>query len=57
MKPKYLISLLLASASYWMYLLYKPFLMSIIIASLLAISTSTIQRKLEKITNSPWVTF
>jgi predicted PurR-regulated permease PerM len=52
MKPKYLVSLLLLSASYWMYLLYKPFLMSIIIASLLAISTSTIQRKLEKFTNS-----
>ncbi len=48
MKPKYIILILLAFSLYWMYLLYQPFLLSIMIASLLAISTSSIQRQLEE---------
>jgi predicted PurR-regulated permease PerM len=47
MKSHHFLAILLIAASYWMYLLYKPFLLSIIIASLLAISTANIQRRLE----------
>ncbi len=55
MKPQYFIALLFLAASYWMYLLYEPFLISIIIAALLAISTSNIQSKLEQLTRSALV--
>ncbi len=55
MKPQYFIALLFLAASYWMYLLYEPFLISIIIAALLAISTSNIQNKLEQLTHSALV--
>jgi len=48
MKPQYFIAALFAASLYWMYLLYSPFLMVIIIACLLAISTSNIQTYLEK---------
>ncbi len=43
MKPQYFVVLLFATALYWMYLLYAPFLLAMIIAVLLAISTSSIQ--------------
>lgn len=46
MKPQYIILTLLAVSLYWMYLLYHPFLLSIMIASLLAISTASAQRRL-----------
>jgi len=52
MKPQYIILTLLAFSLYWMYLLYQPFLLSIMIASLLAISTASLQRRLEEKTNS-----
>ncbi len=52
MKPQYIIMTLLAFSLYWMYLLYQPFLLSIMIASLLAISTASLQRRLEEKTNS-----
>ena len=52
MKPQYIIITLLAFALYWMYLLYQPFLLSIMIASLLAISTASLQRRLEEKTGS-----
>ncbi len=52
MKSQHFIALLFIAALYWMYLLYQPFLLSIIIASLLAISTANIQHKLEAYTNS-----
>lgn len=43
MKPQYFVAILFATSLYWMYLLYSPFLLSITIAALLAISTSNIQ--------------
>lgn len=52
MKPHHIIMILLATSLYWMYLLYQPFLLSILIASLLAISTAGLQRKLEAKSNS-----
>jgi len=48
MKAQYFIAALFATALYWMYLLYAPFLLVITIAALLAISTSNIQTTLEK---------
>ena len=47
MKPQYFIAILFATSLYWMYLLYTPFILSITIAALLAISTSNIQDMLE----------
>ena len=52
MKPQYFIAILFASSLYWMYLLYAPFILSILIAALLAISTSSIQCYLEKYLHS-----
>ncbi|MDF1874397.1 AI-2E family transporter [Sulfurimonas sp. SAG-AH-194-I05] len=48
MKPQYFVAILFATSLYWMYLLYAPFLLSILIASLLAVSTSNIQDFFEK---------
>jgi len=48
MKAQYFIAALFATALYWMYLLYAPFLLVITIAALLAISTSNIQILLEE---------
>jgi len=48
MQPKFFVAILFAASLYWMYLLYAPFLLSITIASLLAISTSNIQVFLER---------
>ncbi len=52
MKPQYFIAILFATALYWMYLLYAPFILTILIAALLAVSTSSIQAYLEKILHS-----
>jgi len=52
LKPQYFIALLFGFALYWMYLLYAPFLFSITIAALLAVSTSNIQIYFEKLFNS-----
>jgi len=49
MKTKYLIAILFATSLYWMYFLYAPFLLVITIAALLAVSTSNIQKALEKL--------
>jgi len=49
MKPQFFIAILFGAALYWMYLLYAPFLLVIMIASLLAISTSNIQDYFEKV--------
>ena len=49
MKPQYFIAVLFATSLYWMYLLYAPFLLSITIAALLAVSTSNLQEALEKL--------
>ena len=43
MKSQYFIAVLFATSLYWMYLLYAPFLMAMTIATLLAISTSSVQ--------------
>lgn len=52
MKPQYFVAILFATSLYWMYLLYAPFLLSITIAALLAISTSNIQDFFETKTGS-----
>ena len=52
MKPKYFIAILFATSLYWMYLLYAPFLLAMMIAGLLAISTANIQVFFEKILKS-----
>ena len=52
MKPQYFIAILFGTALYWMYLLYAPFILTILIAALLAVSTSTIQSYLEKLFHS-----
>nr|WP_321267959.1 AI-2E family transporter [uncultured Sulfurimonas sp.] len=48
MKPQYFVAILFATSLYWMYLLYAPFLLTITIAALLAVSTSNIQSYLHK---------
>ncbi len=55
MKPQYFVAILFATSLYWMYLLYAPFLLGIIIAALLAISTSNIQNFFEKILKSKFL--
>ena len=52
MKPQYFIAILFATSLYWMYLLYSPFILTILIAALLAVSTSSIQCYLEKVLHS-----
>jgi predicted PurR-regulated permease PerM len=52
LKPQYFVAILFATSLYWMYLLYTPFLLSITIAALLAISTSNIQDFFESKTGS-----
>lgn len=52
MKPQYFVAILFATSLYWMYLLYAPFLLTITIASLLAVSTSNIQNLLYKFLKS-----
>jgi len=52
LKPQYFVGILFAVSLYWMYLLYAPFLLVIMIAALLAISTSNIQEYLQKNLNS-----
>ncbi len=49
MKPQYFTAILFATALYWMYLLYAPFLLLITIAALLAISTANIQDYFENV--------
>ncbi|MGE4419785.1 MAG: AI-2E family transporter [Sulfurimonas sp.] len=55
MKPQYFVAILFASSLYWMYLLYAPFLLGMIIAALLAISTSNIQNFFEKLLKSKFL--
>jgi len=55
MKPQYFIGILFATSLYWMYLLYSPFLLTILIAALLAVSTASIQRYFEKYLQSKLV--
>jgi len=52
MKPQYFTAILFATALYWMYLLYAPFLLLITTAALLAISTANIQEYFEDIFNN-----
>lgn len=52
MKPQYFVGILFATSLYWMYLLYAPFLLSITIASLLAVSTTNIQQYLQQLFKS-----
>ena len=48
MKPQFFVAILFAASLYWMYLLYAPFILVMMIASLLAISTSNIQQYFER---------
>jgi predicted PurR-regulated permease PerM len=52
LKPQYFIIILFIISLVGVFLLYKPFLMSITIASLLAVSTASLQRYFEQKTNS-----
>ncbi|PHS57303.1 MAG: AI-2E family transporter [Sulfurimonas sp.] len=55
MKPKYFVAILFAISLYGMYFLYSPFILTISIAALLAISTSNIQRFFEKYLKSKFI--
>lgn len=55
MKPQYFVAILFATSLYWMYLLYAPFLLGMIIAALLAISTSNIHNFFEKLLKSKFL--
>ena len=55
MKAQYFVAILFATSLYWMYLLYAPFVLSITIEALLAISTSNIQDFLEKFFKSKFL--
>ena len=52
MKAKYFVGILFATSLYWMYLLYAPFILTITIAALLAISTSSVVRYFERLFSS-----
>ncbi len=52
MKSQHLLIILFGASLYWMYRLYEPFLLTMLIAALLAISTANIQCYLSKITKS-----
>jgi len=52
LKPQYFVAILFATSLYWMYLLYAPFLLGMIIAALLAISTANIQNFFERVLKS-----
>lgn len=52
MKPQYFVAILFATSLYLMYLLYAPFLLGIIIAALLAISTANVQNFFERLLRS-----
>jgi predicted PurR-regulated permease PerM len=51
-KPQTIILALVAASLYWMYLLYQPYLMSILIASLLAVSTYSLKHRIREFTGS-----
>ncbi len=53
MKPQHFLIILFAAAFYGIFTLYQPFLLSITIAMLLAVSTANIQRRFIEITGSP----
>jgi len=58
MKPQFLVAILFGTSLYWMYLLYMPFLLSMLIAALLAISTANIQEYMEhKFSSKFWAAF
>jgi predicted PurR-regulated permease PerM len=52
MKPQHLLIVLFAGSLYWMYRLYEPFLLTMLIAALLAISTTNVQKYFATLTNS-----
>ena len=52
MKPQHLLIVLFGASLYWMYLLYQPFLLTMLIAALLAISTANVQCYFTQITRS-----
>ncbi len=51
-KPQYFLIIIFGASFYWMYLLYEPFLLTLLIAALLAISTAKIQSYFTMITKS-----
>ncbi len=55
MKPQHFLLTLFVAAFYGIYILYQPFLMTISIAMLLAVSTANIQQRLTKMSGSSLV--
>ncbi len=55
MQPKYFLMALFVLALYLLYILYQPFLLTITIAALLAISTANIQHRFEHMFNSKFL--
>ena len=55
MRSRYALLFMLVFSLYWIYRLYEPFLMALIIGALLAISTSSINRTFERSFNSHMV--
>jgi predicted PurR-regulated permease PerM len=55
MKPQHFLIVLFVAALYGIYILYSPFLLTISIAALLAVSTSNIQRRFVELTGSAFL--
>ncbi|WP_345979316.1 AI-2E family transporter [Sulfurimonas sp. HSL3-2] len=55
MKSQHLLIILFGASLYWMYRLYEPFLLTMLIAALLAISTANIQCHFTSVTKSRFV--
>lgn len=49
MKPQFILLALIAGALYWMYQLFEPYLLNIVLASLLAISTDSFKHALHRL--------
>jgi predicted PurR-regulated permease PerM len=55
MKPQHFLIILFVAAFYGIYILYSPFLLTISIAALLAVSTANIQRRFVELTGSDFI--
>ena len=55
MKPQFFVAILFGTSLYWMYMLYAPFVLTITIAALLAVSTSNIQEFFERLFKSKFL--
>ncbi|MBU0631678.1 AI-2E family transporter [bacterium] len=55
MKSQHLLIILFGASLYWMYRLYEPFLLTMLIAALLAVSTANIQCYFTKLSKSKFI--